>query len=73
MTEHYSMLIEWSDKDQAYIVSFPEWEQAGHTAHIHGDTYAEAVEKGQDLLAFLVESAQEEGEPLPQPRQYASV
>jgi antitoxin HicB len=73
MTGHYSMVIAWSDEDQTYIVSFPEWEQAGHTAHTHGDTYEEAVKKGHDLLAFLVESAQEEGETLPQPRTYAGV
>ncbi len=22
---HYSMLIEWSDEDQAYLVTLPEW------------------------------------------------
>lgn len=22
---HYSMVIEWSDQDQAYSVTFPEW------------------------------------------------
>lgn len=70
---HYSMLIEWSDEDQAYIVSFPEWGQAGNIAHTHGDTYAEAVEKGQDMLTFLIESTLEEGEPLPAPRTFANV
>jgi predicted RNase H-like HicB family nuclease len=72
-THHYSMRIEWSDEDQAYVVSFPEWEQAGHIAHTHGDTYVEAVAKGQDLLAFLIESALAEGEPLPTPRTFAKV
>lgn len=70
---HYSMMIAWSDEDQTYIVSFPEWQQAGYIAHTHGDTYAEAVEKGQDMLTFLIESAQEEGEPLPAPRTFANV
>jgi predicted RNase H-like HicB family nuclease len=70
--EHYSMVIVWSDEDQAYVVSLPEWEEAGHTAHTHGQTYEEAVTKGHDLLAFLVESAREDGETLPQPRRYAS-
>jgi hypothetical protein len=22
---HYSMLIEWSEEDQAYLVTLPEW------------------------------------------------
>lgn len=68
---HYSLLIEWSDEDQTYIVSFPEWEQAGHLVHTHGDTYQQAVEQGQDLLAFMIQSAQDDGEALPEPRVYA--
>lgn len=65
---HYSMLIEWSDRDGVYIVSLPEW---GAGAKTHGDTYDEAVRNGQEVLALLIESAQEEGEPLPAPRVYA--
>ena len=71
-TSHYSMLIEWSDEDQAYVVSFPEWEQAGLIGHTHGDTYAEAVHKGEEMLRFLVESAKAEGDPVPEPRRFAA-
>lgn len=28
----YSMLIEWSNLDNTYVVSFPEWERAGPPA-----------------------------------------
>lgn len=72
MTNKYSMVIEWSDEDEVYIVSFPEWEAAGDIAHTHGSTYEEAAAKGHDLLDFLIESAQEEGEPLPAPRTFAT-
>ncbi len=61
---HYSMLIEWSDEDQLYIVSFPEW---GDLAHTHGATYAEAVTYGQEVLDLLIESTLARGEPLPRP------
>jgi len=64
---HYSMVIEWSDEDQLYIVSLPEW---GDLAHTHGKTYAEAVRNGQDVLDLLVESAGSQGEPAPPPRTY---
>lgn len=67
---HYSMLIEWSDEDQAYVVSFPEWEAAGLIGHTHGDTYAEAVSKGEEMLRFLIASAQAEGDPIPEPRRF---
>lgn len=68
----YSMLIEWSDADQAYVVSFPEWEAVGLIGHTHGDTYAEAVLNGEDMLRFLVESARAEGDPIPEPHRFAA-
>jgi antitoxin HicB len=67
---HYSMVIQWSDEDQAYVVSFPEWEAQGLIGHTHGNTYAEAVSNGQDVLQMLIESAQAEGESLPVPRTF---
>ncbi len=67
----YSMLIEWSEEDQAYIVSFPEWEAHGLIGHTHGNTYDEAVKNGQDVLKMLVNSAREQGEPLPPARTFA--
>jgi antitoxin HicB len=66
----YSLVIQWSDEDQAYIVSFPEWEAHGLIGHTHGDTYEEAVRKGQEVLHMLMESALAEGEPLPSPRTF---
>jgi antitoxin HicB len=69
MTTHYSMTIQWSDEDQTYIVSLPEW---GDLVHTHGDTYEEAVKNGQELLDGLIESRHQHGEPLPAPQIYAS-
>ena len=66
---HYSMLIEWSDEDQVYIVSFPEW---GDLAHTHGPTYAEAVTYGQEVMGLLIESAPAHGEPLPEPSVFST-
>jgi len=64
---HYSMVIEWSDADQAFIVSLPEF--PGN--HTHGDTYEEAVKQGQDLMESLIMWAQQDGKPLPQPKVFA--
>jgi predicted RNase H-like HicB family nuclease len=61
------MIIEWSDEDEVYIVSFPEW---GDLAHTHGTTYAEAVRMGEEVLDLLVSSALEEGESLPPARRF---
>lgn len=65
---HYAMIIQWSEDDQVYIVSFPEWEEAGHIAHTHGTTYEEAVARGREALELLIESADTIGTPLPAPR-----
>ena len=66
MNNHYSMTIEWSGEDEAYVVSFPEFPGA----HTHGDTYLEAAKNGQDVLGLLIETFEQEGEPLPEPVRY---
>jgi antitoxin HicB len=66
---HYSIVIEWSDEDQVYIVSLPEW---GNTVHTHGETYDEAFANAKDLLAGLIASRQRRGEPLPTPKVFAA-
>ena len=67
----YALLIEWSDEDDAYIVSFPEWEeQHDLIGHTHGATYEEAARKGAAVLELLVRSANADGDPLPVPRRF---
>ncbi len=66
---HYSMQISWSDEDQLFIVSLPEF---GPFAKTHGETYEQAVKMGRECLEMLVESALAEGEELPEPARYDS-
>jgi predicted RNase H-like HicB family nuclease len=40
------MIIQWSDKDEAYIVTIPELPGC----KTHGGTYEEAVKQGQDAI-----------------------
>lgn len=65
MKSRYSILIQWSDEDQCYIVSLPEF---GKYARTHGDTYEEAVKNAQEVLELLIED-----DNLPQPNVYQSV
>lgn len=65
MKLRYSILIQWSDEDQCYIVSLPEF---GKYARTHGDTYEEAVKNAQEVLELLIED-----DNLPQPNVYQSV
>ena len=46
----YSIVIQWSDEDNAYIVRLPEW---GNLIHTHGDRYDEALQRGKELLEAL--------------------
>jgi antitoxin HicB len=47
MTEefHYSTVIQWSDNDQAFLVTLPEWEGQVFNPVTHGETYEEALKK----------------------------
>lgn len=65
---HYSMVIQWSDENQAYIVSIPEF--PGNLTH--GDTYEEAVKQGEDLIESLIMWTQQDGKPLPAPQLFAT-
>lgn len=63
------MLIEWSDEDQVYIVTLPEF----GGCKTHGKTYAQAARMGQDALESLIDAFQEDGSPLPEPAKYKDV
>ena len=53
---HYSMLIEWSEEDQAYLVTLPEWSDRVMMPATHGSTYNQAVQHGQEVLEMLMNS-----------------
>ncbi len=61
---HYSMNIQWSVEDEAYIVTVPELPGC----ITHGATYEEAVRQGQDAIATWIDGSQEWGLPIPEPR-----
>jgi predicted RNase H-like HicB family nuclease len=63
----YSMLIQWSDEDQAYVVTLPEWEAAGHASRTHGESYVEAAARGEEMLTFVLEAARQDGDSIPNP------
>ena len=63
MTSRYSMLIQWSDEDGAFVVTLPEFD--GNKTH--GATYEEAARNGREALESLIEAYQAEGWPLPEP------
>jgi predicted RNase H-like HicB family nuclease len=67
----YAMVIEWSDEDEAFLVTLPEWADQVNTPTTHGATYEDAVRNGHEALRDLIALAQERGQPLPAPRVHA--
>jgi predicted RNase H-like HicB family nuclease len=65
---HYSMVIEWSVEDEAFVVSVPEY--SGQRTH--GATYEEAVRQGHDLIDSLILWTLQDGKPLPAPHVFAT-
>jgi predicted RNase H-like HicB family nuclease len=65
---HYSMIIQWSDEDEAFIVTVPELPGC----KTHGDTYEEAVKNGKEVIELYIEVEQKLGAPIPEPNKYAA-
>ena len=62
---HYSMCIEWSDKDNVYVVSFPQWKNSVGVPITTGKTFDEAIQNGRDLFELLTEASEADCIPPP--------
>lgn len=61
---HYTLVIQWSDEDQAYIVKVPELPGC----ITHGATYHEAVDQAMEAIdAWAVDVAERD---LPSPQTF---
>jgi predicted RNase H-like HicB family nuclease len=61
--DHYSMYIQWSDEDNAYVVAIPELLDC----KAFGKTYEEAVRRGQDAIITWIDGYRKLGLPIPEP------
>jgi predicted RNase H-like HicB family nuclease len=59
----YTMVIQWSEEDQLYLVHFPDF--PGQQFITHGKTYQEAAENGRDALEGLIVVLQDNNQSLP--------
>jgi antitoxin HicB len=66
MIPHFSMVIRWSEEDQAYVVLLPEFPDVSQSC-THGETYEAAAQNGREVIELLVEEYQAQGKPLPEP------
>jgi len=61
---HYEVVLYWSRDDLAFIAEVPEL--PGCAAD--GPTYEEALANVQTIIAEWIETANERGRPIPEPR-----
>lgn len=60
----YEIIIYWSDEDETYVAEVPElsWYMA------HGSSYDEALEYVKEAIQLWIDTAQEFGDPIPEPK-----
>lgn len=64
------MVIQWSNKDNCFIVTLPEW---GELCHTYGDTYEEALQNAKEVLQLMVSSSIAEGSSLPEAKTFTGL
>jgi len=62
--DHYSVNVVWSDEDNCFISTIPEFE--GLSAH--GETREEAIQEAQIALEGFIEVIEEDGDEVPEPQ-----
>ncbi|MFN6478686.1 type II toxin-antitoxin system HicB family antitoxin [Nostoc sp. DedQUE07] len=63
----YTIVIQWSEEDQCYVVLLPEFTHIMQPC-THGETYEHALKNAQEVLEMLIESSLTDGETLPEPK-----
>ncbi|MEW5858064.1 MAG: type II toxin-antitoxin system HicB family antitoxin [Cyanobacteriota bacterium] len=63
----YSMVIQWSDEDQLFLVTIPEFGDRVVMPCTHGKTRDEAIRNGEEVIEMYLEAWLAEGESIPEP------
>ena len=64
----YSMMIQWSDEDQLFLVTIPEFSELVVMPCTHGKTREEAIHNAEEVIEMYLEAWQAEGEVILKPR-----
>ena len=62
--QHYAIIVFWSEEDSVWIADAPDLKPCA----AHGHTPEEAVAELRVAMELWLETAREEGLPIPQPR-----
>jgi len=71
VNSNYSIVIQWSQKNNCFVASLREW----NNQNTNGKSYEEALANAQKMLATLIKLSASQGQSLPQAKtfQIASV
>ncbi len=69
----YSMLIQWSEEDQLFLVTIPKFTDKVIMPCTHGKTREEAIHHGEEVIEMYLEAWEAEGESIPHPRTLQTV
>jgi predicted RNase H-like HicB family nuclease len=63
----YSMILQWSDEDELFLVTIPEFSDRVVMPCTHGKTREEAINSGEEVIEMYLEAWETEGEIIPEP------
>jgi predicted RNase H-like HicB family nuclease len=63
----YSMILQWSNEDELFLVTIPEFSDRVIMPCTHGKTREEAIYNGEEVIEMYLQAWQAEGEPIPEP------
>ena len=65
---HYTMQLQWSEDDQLFLVTIPEFSDQVMMPCTHGKSREEAIHNGEEVIEMYLEIWQAEGKTIPQPQ-----
>ena len=63
----YSMIVQWSNEDQLFLVTIPEFADRVVMPCTHGKNREEAIRNGEEVIEMYLEACLAEGESIPEP------
>jgi predicted RNase H-like HicB family nuclease len=63
----FSMIVQWSDEDQLFLVTIPEFADRVVMPCTYGKTREEAIHNAEEVIEMYLEAWQIEGKSIPDP------
>ena len=64
----YTMTLQWSEEDQLFLVTIPEFTEKVIMTCTHGKTREEAIRNREEVIEMYLEAWHSESELIPEPK-----